>query len=355
MLSLLASAAATADIGDPAHAYGWLGSGSPTEWMVFTVVVGTMLVIDLIVANRQEHEVKATSALIQTGFWVALALGFAAYVWRVHSADHGLLFLTGYVIEEALSVDNLFVFLVVFGFFKVRPTHQRRILFWGILTAVFLRGTLIFVGAAVVRQFHFILYFFGAFLLYTSYKLLFSSGDNDVEPEKNRVLVLMRKYIPITAQLDGAKFLTRQNGKLMATPLLAVLVVVETTDLVFALDSVPAIFSITQDPFIIYTSNIFAILGLRALYFALAAMMGKFRYLNVGLALVLAFVGLKMLSEHWVHVPIPVSLGVVFTLIAGSVIASLLNPAPPDEKALPPPDATPVHDHRTEPVRPAEG
>lgn len=354
MLALLASSApaATAAGGE---AYSWLGSGSPIEWGVFTLVIGTMLVADLIIANRHDDEVKAGPALVQTGFWISLALCYAGYIWWAHSADHSLLFLTGFVIEKALSVDNLFVFLVVFSFFKVRPSHQRRVLFWGILTAVFLRAALIFLGAAIVARFHWILYFFGAFLLYTAWKLLTSKGDDEVEPEKNPVLVLMRKYVPISPSLDGNHFLTRHGGKLMATPLLAVLVVIETTDVVFALDSVPAIFAITQDPFLIYTSNIFAILGLRALYFALASMMGKFRFLNVGLALVLAFVGLKMLGEEWVHVPIPVSLGVVFALISGSVALSLLMPEQPKHGAPPPAEGpTPIHDGQTEPVKPAQ-
>jgi len=354
MFALLASALPVADAAaNPAAAYGWLGSGSPMEWGVFTVVVGAMLVMDLLISNRQTDEVKASSALIQTGFWIAIAIAFSGYIFKAHSQDHALIFLTGYVIEKALSIDNLFVFLVIFSYFKVRPTHQRRILFWGILTAVFLRAALIFLGAAIVREFHWVLYFFGAFLLYTAYQLLFSGDKEDVDPEKNKILILMRKYVPMSPSLDGSHFFTRHAGKLMATPLLAVLVVVETTDVVFALDSVPAIFAITQDPFLIYTSNIFAILGLRALYFALAAMMGKFRYLNVGLALVLAFVGLKMLSEHWVKVPIPISLGIVATLIIGAVIASLINPGNPTPR---PPDteSTPVHDGATQPVKPAQ-
>lgn len=353
MLALLASAAPTAAA--EAAKYGWLGSGSPVEWGIFTVVIGTMLTIDLLIAKGNDDDVRARPALIQTGFWISLALCFAAYISWAHSTNHALLFLTGFVIEKALSVDNLFVFLVVFSYFKVRPSHQRRVLFWGILTAVFLRAALIFLGAAIVARFHFVLYFFGAFLLYTAWKLLMSKGDDEVEPEKNPVLVLMRKYVPISPALDGSHFLTRHAGKLMATPLLAVLVVIETTDVVFALDSVPAIFAITQDPFLIYTSNIFAILGLRALYFALASMMGKFRFLNVGLALVLAFVGLKMLGEHWVHVPIPVSLGIVFTLIVGAIVASLMFPEA-ETPAQKPPDTehTPVHDGRTEPVKPAQ-
>ena len=352
MLALLASATPAAAGNE---AYSWLGSGTPVEWLVFTVVVGSMLLADLLIANRQHDDVKAGPALIQTAFWIALALCFAGYIYVAHSVDHALLYLTGFVIEKALSVDNLFVFLVVFSYFKVRPSHQRRVLFWGILTAVFLRAALIFLGAAVVARFHWILYFFGLFLLYTAWKLLTSKSNDEVDPEKNPVLVLMRKYIPISPALDGNHFFTRHAGKLMATPLLAVLVVIETTDVVFALDSVPAIFAITQDPFLIYTSNIFAILGLRALYFALASMMGKFRYLNVGLALVLAFVGAKILIDSWVHVPIPVSLGVVFTLITGSIVASLLNPEAEKPGAKPPDtESTPVHDGATQPVKPAQ-
>ena len=351
VIPLLASAPA-APAASP-EAYSWLGSGSPTEWLVFTVVVGAMLVIDLVVSNRKDEVVKASSALFQTFVWIAIAMLFAVYVFWVHGRDPSLLFVTGFVIEKALSVDNLFVFLVVFSYFKVKPSHQRRVLFWGILTAVFLRAALIFAGAAIVARFHWVLYLFGVFLLWTAYKLLTTGEGDEVDPSENRWLKLLRKYVPMQAELDGNHFFSKKSGKLMATPLLAVLVVIETTDVVFALDSVPAIFAITQDPYLIYTSNIFAILGLRALYFALASMMGKFRYLNVGLALVLAFVGLKMLTEEWVHVPIPVSLGVVFVLIAGSIIASVINPGAPDEPHGPEITENPVHDGKTEPVKPA--
>lgn len=330
------------DVAATTSAWSWTGSGTLTEWVVFTVVIGVMLLVDLFVMHRKVHVISAREALLQTGLWIAVALAFGGYVWWASGGPSAALYITGFVVEKALSVDNLFVFLVVFSYFKVDPAHQRRVLTWGILTAVVLRGLLIFVGAALINAFHFVLYIFGAFLLYTAWKLL-TASDADVEPEKSPALKLIRRFVPLAPHYDGAKFFTQHGGRWVATPLLAVLAVVETTDVVFALDSVPAIFGITTDPFLIYTSNIFAILGLRALYFALRAMMGKFRYLNVGLAAVLGFVGVKMLLGHWIEawgvgqfgarwgqLEPAVSLSMVMLLLAASVIASVLNPEPPE-------------------------
>ncbi len=319
----------------------WLGSGSPTEWAVFTAVVGTLLVLDLFVVNRGGKPIGTRQALVQAAWAIGIAILFGLYIWAEHGSSQALLYYTGFLVEKALSVDNLFVFLVIFSYFGARPEHQRRVLSWGIISAVVLRGLMIFVGAALINRFHWILYVFGAFLIYTAWKLLTHDGA-EVHPEKNPVLRLLRRVLPMSDKFDDNHFFTRMNGKLAATPLLAVLAVVETTDVIFALDSVPAIFAITTDTFLVYTSNIFAILGLRALYFALAAMMGRFRYLNVGLSLVLAFIGSKMLAGYWhLHVPPGISLAVVVLLLGGSIAVSLLRPAPavpPPPPGLPAPD-----------------
>jgi tellurite resistance protein TerC len=272
---------------------------------------------------------------------VCAALGFGLWLLLEDGAPRASLFVTGYLLEEALSIDNLFVFLVLFSFFGCRARAQRRTLFWGILSALFLRALLIWTGTSLVDRFHWVLYLFGALLLWSAWRLL-SGVEADVQPEKNRVLRLIRRLIPMTTEYDGSRFLTRVNGKLVATPLLAVLIVVETTDIVFALDSVPAIIGITTDKFLVYTSNVFAICALRSLYFALAAMMGRFRHLNVGLALVLAFVGIKLLAERpierWLGAPLPVwvSLSVVAVCIGGAIAFSLLLP---ERGRLPPPSA----------------
>ncbi|HVO30404.1 MAG TPA: TerC family protein [bacterium] len=319
----------------------WMGSGSPFHWGVFVAAVVIALAIDLGVFRGRDTPIGTRTALGWTAFWIAFATGFAAFVWHQLAGEKAALFGTGYVIEYALSVDNLFVFIIVFRYFKVPPTVQRRVLFWGIVSAALLRGILIFVGAALIAAFHWVLYLFGAFLLYTAFTLLFSEeGEESVDPGKNPVLRALRRFVPLSEDYDGARFFTVRDGKLLATPLLAVLLVVETTDVFFALDSVPAIFAVSTDPFIVYTSNIFAILGLRSLYFALAALMGKFRYLNLGVASVLVFVSVKMLAAAFVEVPTPISLAIVFAILAASVTASVLHPEPPEtlertEEALP--------------------
>jgi tellurite resistance protein TerC len=303
--------------------------GTPLLWGLFLAFILGMLALDLGVFHRREHRVGTREALVWTVVWIALSLAFNLWVYLEFGPQRGLEFFTGYVIEKALSVDNIFVFIVIFNYFAVRPEHQHRVLFWGILGALALRGIFIAAGAALLARFDWIILVFGAFLVYTGFKIL-RAHETEVHPEKNPVLLLFRRFVPMTSDYRGKRFFVREGGRRMATPLLLVLMVVEATDVVFAVDSIPAIFGITRDPFIVFTSNIFAILGLRALYFLLAGMMHSFRYLSTGLGLVLVFIGVKMLIHDWVEIPITVSLGVVAILLGGSVVLSLLRPAPPD-------------------------
>jgi tellurite resistance protein TerC len=305
--------------------------GSPALWVGFTIFVIVMLVLDLGVFHRKAHSVGVREALIWTGVWIGLALVFNVGIYHYFGTQPALEFLTGYVIEKALSVDNLFVFLVVFAYFKVPPALQHRVLFWGILGALVMRALFVALGAVLLARFHFIFYVFGAFLVFTGIKMISQRGDNDVHPERNPVLRLFSRFVPSVSDYRGTHFLVVENGRRMATPLLMVLCVIEATDIVFAVDSIPAIFAVTTDPFIVYTSNIFAILGLRALYFALAGMMGKFRYLKTGVGLVLAFVGVKMTIADFYKFPIALSLGVIVTVLVGSIVASLLRPESRDD------------------------
>jgi tellurite resistance protein TerC len=314
--------------------------GTPALWIGFTAFVVAMLLLDALVFHRKAHEVRMKEALGWTIFWISLAVLFNLGIYLRNGRQPALEFLTGYLIEEALSVDNLFVFLVIFSYFAVPPNLQHRVLFWGILGAQVMRAIFIVLGAALIQRFHFIIYVFGGFLVFTGVKLLLQKGE-EVHPERNPLFKLFRRMIPCVPDYRGTKFLVREDGKLKATPLMLVLVAVEASDIVFAVDSIPAIFAITTDPFIVYTSNIFAILGLRALFFVLAGIMGKFHYLKVGLALVLVFVGAKMLIMDLYKIPIGVSLGVVAGLLAGSVLISLLRPP-----AKPP---VPVHPPHREP------
>jgi tellurite resistance protein TerC len=310
--------------------------GSPAAWIGFTVAVVVLLALDLGVFHRKAHVVGVREALAWTGVWVALALAFNAAVYFWFGSERALEFLTGYLIEKALSVDNLFVFLVVFSYFAVPPALQHRVLFWGIFGALLMRALFIVLGAALLQRFHFVIYVFGAFLVFTGIKLL-AQRDEEAHPERNPVLRLFRRTIPAVTEYRGAHFLVREGGRWLATPLFMVLVVVEATDIVFAVDSIPAIFAVTDDPFIVYTSNVFAILGLRALYFALAAMLGRFHYLKVGLGLVLVFVGTKMLIVDLYKIPIVLSLAAVALLLGGSIAASLLFPPKrPPSPELPP-------------------
>ncbi len=298
--------------------------GTPLLWIGFTLFVLVLLAVDLLVFNREEHEVRPREALAWTAGWVSLALLFNFGVYRYFGAQHALEFFTGYLIELSLSVDNLFVFILIFSTFGVPAACQHRVLFWGILGAQVMRAIFILLGSALISSFHWVIYIFGGFLLFTGGKILLGHGT-EIHPERNPVLRLFGKVIPTVKEFHGGRFTVRIDGKLYATALLPVLVVIEVSDLVFAVDSIPAIFGVTLDPFIVYTSNIFAILGLRALFFLLSAAMESFHYLKYGLGLVLLFVGGKMLAGAWYAVSIKFSLAVVVLLLGGSILASLLR------------------------------
>jgi len=306
---------------------------TPLFWILFNVFVIGLLLLDLLVLNRRAHAVKLGEALGWSAFWITLSLSFNYLVYRTMGHEAGMQWLTGYLIEKALSVDNLFVFLLIFTYFKVPAEYQHRILFWGVLGALVLRGLFIVAGAALLAKFHFLLYILGAFLVYTGVRMALSGGaDPEIDPHNNPIVRWLSRRLPITRQLDGGRFFTTRDGVRFATPLLVVLVMVETTDVVFAADSIPAILAITRDTFVVYTSNVFALLGLRALYFALASLMTLFHYLSYGLALILIFIGGKLLAEDLLRehfnlvLPMPVSLGIVGVLLLGSVGASLLWP-----------------------------
>jgi len=283
-----------------------------------------MLALDLGLLNRRPHRIGYREALAWSGMWIALAAIFAVIVffWRGHSS--ALEFSTGYVIELSLSVDNLFVFLVIFRYFKVPEEQQHGVLFWGIVGALVMRGLFILAGVTLIRRFEWITYVFGAVLVYSGYKLL-RQGDTEIHPEKNPVLRLFRRVFPVTHEYEGNKFFIRRPT-LYATPLFVVLLVIETTDVLFAVDSIPAVLAITLDAFIVYTSNVFAILGLRSMYFALAGMMDLFDYLHYGLSVVLIFVGVKMIGAHYIHIPTAWALGIVISVLALSVLASVALP-----------------------------
>ena len=300
--------------------------GTPLLWVGFTVFVLSMLALDLGVFHRRAHALRIREALAWTVAWIALALLFNVGIYFQFGPERGLEFLTGYLIEKALSVDNIFVFLVIFSYFAVPTAFQHRVLFWGILGAMILRGIFILLGTALLQRFHWVIYIFGVFLIFTGIKLFFQR-TSEVHPERNPLFNLFRKVFPSVPDYRGAHFVVRDAGRWYVTPLLLVLVGIEVTDIAFAVDSIPAIFAITTDPFIVYTSNIFAILGLRTLYFVLAGVMTRFCYLNLGLSLVLIFVGGKMLLEEFYKVPISGSLAVVAVLLAGSILASLLRKA----------------------------
>jgi len=293
-------------------------------WIGFNVFVLVMLVLDLGLLNRRAHTVSFREALGWSAMWVGLAAAFSVVVYFWHGRPATLEFVTGYVIELSLSVDNLFVFLVIFRYFRVPAEHQHKVLFWGILGALVMRGAFIAAGVGLITRFHWIIYVFGAMLVYSGIKLL-RQGDAEIHPESNPVLRLFRRFVPVTKDYEGDKFIVRHRG-LYATPLLLVLVVVETTDLLFAVDSIPAILAITRDAFIVYTSNVFAILGLRSMYFALAGLMEIFHYLHYGLSIVLIFVGVKMLASHYIDIPTWIALGVVLLVLGTSVAASVLFP-----------------------------
>src|SRR6185369_4880498 len=305
-------------------------SGLTGLWIGFSLFILTMLSLDLGLFNRKAHTIRQREAWIWSGVWVTLAMGFAGLVFHYQGSTRGLEFLTGYLIELSLSVDNLFVFLLIFSYFKVPSKFQHRVLFWGVMGALVMRLTMIFVGAALINRFQWIIYIFGAFLVYTGIKM-FRHDEVDIQPDQNIAVRIVTKFLPISRHYEDEKFFTKINGKRAGTLLLLVLMVVEVTDLVFAVDSIPAIFAITTNTFIVYPSNVFAILGLRSMYFLLASMVDKFRYLRTGLAIVLTFIGLKMLVVAiGYHIPIWFSLMFVALVLIGSVVASLVIPAKPD-------------------------
>lgn len=292
-------------------------------WVGFIAFVLVMLALDLGVFHRTPHEVKPKEAGVWVAIWVALALVFAGGLAIYAGRGVALTFLTGYVIEESLSVDNIFVMVLIFEYFRVPKNCQHRVLFYGILGALIMRGLFIAAGSALVSNFHWVLYIFGALLVVTGIRMAMK-GDEEFDGEQNKVVKMVRRFLPITADYHGKHFFTMENGRRIATPLLLVLILVEFTDLIFAVDSIPAIFGVTTDPFIVFTSNIFAVMGLRSLYFLLAAVVDRFHLLKYGLAVILTFVGLKMLTERWIEIDIALSLIVILGVLAISIVASLI-------------------------------
>lgn len=316
---------------------------------LFNILVILMLLIDLGLFHKKTREVKVREALVMSGVWILIALGFnfGLYVWM--GTEVALQFLAGYLLEKSLSVDNLFVFLLIFSYFRVPAKHQYKVLFWGILGALIMRAIFIGLGTALISRFHWIMYIFGAFLVYTGAKLALSNEDEDeVEPESNLFVKLFKNIFPVEKEFHEDRFFIQKAGRTFATPLFIVLIVIETTDLVFALDSIPAVFGVSSDPFIVYTSNIFAILGLRALYFALAGIMDLFHYLKVGLSVVLVFIGGKMLVGGYYKIPILLALGFIGLVLGLSVVASLVWPhkkieVHPTSDELPEHESDPIH------------
>jgi tellurite resistance protein TerC len=291
-------------------------------WILFNCFVLLMLALDLGVFHRKAHEVSVKEALTWTFIWIFLALIFNAIIFYWRGREQALEFFTGYLVEKALSIDNIFVFIMIFTYFQVPSKYQHKVLFWGILGALVMRVIFIFAGVALIEKFHFTIYIFGALLIYTGYKMFYHNNAK-IEPDKNPLIKFFKKFMPVTPQLQEDNFFVKLNGKRYATPLFLVLLLIETTDLIFAVDSIPAILAITQDQFIVYTSNVFAILGLRSLYFALAGVVHRFWLLSYGLAVVLVFVGIKMLMIDLYKIPIELSLIFIAVVIAGSVFLSL--------------------------------
>ena len=308
--------------------------GTPLFYGVFFTAVLLMVAVDMFSLRKNgSHKVGIKEALAWSGLWVAVSCLFAGWLYielagnPVYGAavakEKVLEFFTGYILEKSLAVDNIFVFLMIFGYFKVAPKYQHRVLLYGVLGALVLRAVMIFIGAALVRQFEWILYLFGAFLLYTGISMMKSEEDEE-DLSGNRLLGVVKKIIPVGSEFHGDKFFTIENSKKIATPLFLVLIMIELSDVIFAVDSIPAVFAVTTDPFIVLTSNIFAVLGLRAMYFLLADVAERFVFLKYGLAFVLSFIGLKMLMMHWVHIPISISLSVVFGALGASILTSLI-------------------------------
>ncbi len=295
-------------------------------FILFGILILALLALDLGVLHKRNQTVSFKAAMGGAALWIALAMAFNVLIYFWKGEQAAMEFLAGYLIEESLSVDNLFVFLLIFKYFNVPEVYRYRVLFWGILGAIIMRALFIAAGIALVTRFHFVIYLFGAFLVVTGIKMVFQK-DKELNPEQNPVLKLFRHFFAVSDRYEGGRFFIRQPGRWVATPLFIVLLFVETTDLIFAVDSIPAVFGITLDPFIVYTSNIFAIMGLRALFFALASMMDRFHYLQYGLSAILIFVGVKMLISHWYIIPIAAALGVLALLLTTSIVASLLYPS----------------------------
>lgn len=301
-------------------------------WLGFTILVLGLLSLDLGVFQRKAHAVSIKEASIWSAVWITLALAFNAGLYFFRGPTIALQFLTGYLLEKSLSVDNIFIFALIFTSFRIPQIYQHRVLFWGIVGALLMRAALILAGVALLDAFHWIFYLFGAFLVITGIRMAMRK-EKEIQPETHPLVRLIQRFLPIAHDYEGSHFLTRRAGKLMATPLLLTLVIIEVTDLIFALDSIPAIFSITQDPFIVYTSNIFAILGLRSLYFVLAGVTQKFHYLKIGLAVILVYVGCKMILMDWIHIPVWISLCVIAFVFCVAIVASLFRARKLAEKA----------------------
>ena len=294
----------------------------PWAWAALIGTITALLIADLLIVHRRPHAVGFREAAVESAVWISIGVAFTAVIAVAFGGGAAGEYITGYLIEKSLSVDNVFVWAVLFSYFAVPREYQFRVLFWGIFGALAMRALFIFAGVAVIERFEWVLYLFGAFLIFTAFRIA-RHEETEVHPERNPVLRLVRKVIPSTSEYDGQKMFTRRSGRRLATPLFIVLVLVETTDVVFAVDSVPAILAISREPFIVFSSNAFAILGLRALYFLLAGMAGRFRYLNIGLGFILGFVGVKMLITEWYHPPMWLSLGVIATALTLSIVLSL--------------------------------
>lgn len=316
-------------------------------WAVLVGVIVALLVGDLLIVHRTPHEISFKEAAIESAVWIALGLSFTLVMWWWQSGAAAGEYLSGYLIEKSLSIDNVFVWAVIFSYFAVPSKYQFRVLFWGIFGALVLRAAFIFAGVALIQQFEWVLYIFGAFLVITAVRIA-RHDESEVHPENNPVLKLVRRVIPVSSDYDGQKLFTVENAKRVATPLFAVLILIETTDVIFAVDSVPAVLAVSREQFIVFASNAFAILGLRSLYFCLAGMAGKFRYLNLGLGVILAFVGVKMLVAKWFHFPTWASLGVIIGVVTVAIVASLIadrrNPLPADLSIAEDPAGTPATD-----------
>jgi tellurite resistance protein TerC len=321
---LAAESSNSLDLNLNVHAY---------HWLIFLGVVVVLLLLDVLVLHREAHVASFKRAAVESAAWISIGLTFGLAVWYWFGSAAAGQYYAGYLIEKSLSVDNVFVWALILSFFAVPAAYQHRVLFWGIFGALVMRAIFIFAGVAVIERFAWVLYLFGAFLIYTAIKLVMP-GDDEVDPSQSAFLKLFRRFVPSTDQMDGQKLFTRIDGKRLATPLMAVLVLIEGTDVIFAVDSVPAVLAVSRDQFIVLASNAFAIMGLRALYFLLADMHDRFEYLKYGLAIILAFVGIKMLIHDWYIIPIGLSLGFIAVVLAASVIFSLKHAGTPHTKAL---------------------